>query len=37
LLFRFAEFIEGSPHITEEEVLAFSHWDAPETDDEDDR
>ncbi|XP_023321070.1 nuclear envelope integral membrane protein 1 [Eurytemora carolleeae] len=31
---RFAEFIEGSPHITEEEVMEYSHWDdSIETDD----
>ena len=33
----FAEFIEGAPHITEEEILDYSHWDTPETDDEDGR
>ena len=35
--FRFAEFMEGSPHITEDEVMEYSHWDAVETDDDDDR
>jgi len=30
---RFAEFIEGSPHITEAEVMEYSHWDY-NTDDE---
>lgn len=34
---RFAEFMEGSPHITEDEVMEYSHWDAVETDDDDDR
>lgn len=34
---RFAEFIEGSPHLTTDEILDYSHWDAAETDDEDDR
>jgi len=24
---RFAEFIEGSPHLTEAEVVEYSHWD----------
>merc|ERR1719167_1127247 len=33
---RFAEFIEGSPHVTEAEVMEYSHWDY-NTDDEDDR
>jgi len=32
---RFAEFVEGSPHITETEVMDYSHWDSIETDDED--
>jgi len=31
---RFAEFIEGSPHLTEAEVMEYSHWDY-NTDDED--
>jgi len=30
---RFAEFIEGSPHLTETEVMEYSHWDY-NTDDE---
>jgi len=30
---RFAEFIEGSPHLTEAEVMEYSHWDY-NTDDE---
>jgi len=34
---RFAEFIEGSPHITETEIMEYSHWDSVETDDEDSR
>jgi len=34
---RFAEFVEGSPHITEREVIDYSHWDSMETDDEEDR
>jgi len=34
---RFAEFIEGSPHITEEEIMNYSHWDSIGTDDEDSR
>jgi len=29
--------MEGSPHITEDEVMEYSHWDAVETDDDDDR
>jgi len=32
---RFAEFIEGSPHLTEAEVMEYSHWDY-NTDDDDD-
>jgi hypothetical protein len=32
---RFAEFVEGSPHISEREVIDYSHWDSIETDDED--
>merc|ERR1719228_1956558 len=32
---RFAEFIEGSPHLTEAEVMEYSHWDY-NTDDETD-
>jgi len=31
---RFAEFIEGSPHLTEAEVMEYSHWDY-NTDDDD--
>jgi len=35
---RFAEFIEGSPHVSEEEVMQYSHWDeVSEDEDEDDR
>ena len=30
---RFAEFIEGSPHLTEGEVMEYSHWEY-NTDDE---
>ena len=33
---RFAEFIEGAPHITENEIMEYSHWETAETDDEDD-
>merc|ERR1711874_264600 len=33
---RFAEFIEGSPHLTEDEVIEYSQWEEDETDDEDD-
>ena len=25
---RFAEFIEGSPHLTEGEVMEYSHWES---------
>lgn len=32
---RFAEFIEGSPHLTEGEVMEYSHWEY-NTDDDDD-
>ena len=32
---RFAEFVEGSPHLTENEVMEYSHWEY-NTDDEDD-
>ena len=32
--FRFAEFIEGSPHLTEAEVMEYSHFDYNTTDDE---
>lgn len=32
---RFAEFIEGSPHLTEAEVMEYSHFDYNTTDDED--
>ena len=31
---RFAEFIEGSPHLTEAEVMEDSHFDYDTTDDE---
>ena len=31
---RFAEFVEGSPHLTEGEVMEYSHWEY-NTDDED--
>ena len=31
---RFAEFIEGSPHLTEGEVMEYSHWEY-NTDDDD--
>merc|ERR1712055_1231502 len=31
---RFAEFIEGSPHLTEAEVMEYSHFDYNTTDDE---
>jgi len=31
---RFAEFVEGSPHITEAEVMEYSHFDYHTTDDE---
>ena len=34
--FRFAEFIEGSPHLTEAEVMEYSHFDYNTTDDEED-
>ena len=34
LLARFAEFIEGSPHLTEGEVMEYSHWEY-NTDDDD--
>ena len=34
-LFRFAEFIEGSPHLTEGEVMEYSHWEYNTDDDED--
>ena len=34
-MFRFAEFVEGSPHLTENEVMEYSHWEY-NTDDEDD-
>jgi len=34
---RFAEFIQGSPHITENEIMEYSHWESIETDDEDSR
>jgi len=35
---RFAEFIDGSPHVSEEEVMQYSHWDeVSEDEDEDDR
>jgi len=30
---RFAEFIEGSPHLTEAEVMEYSHWDYNTDDD----
>ena len=33
-MFRFAEFIEGSPHLTEAEVMEYSHFDYNTTDDE---
>lgn len=33
---RFAEFIEGSPHLAEEEVMEYSHFDYNTTDDEED-
>lgn len=33
---RFAEFIEGSPHLTEAEVMEYSHFDYNTTDDEED-
>ena len=26
--FRFAEFMEGSPHITEDEIMEYSHWES---------
>ena len=32
--FRFAEFVDGSPHLTEEEVMSYSTWSS---DDEEDR
>jgi len=32
---RFAEFIEGSPHLTEGEVMEYSHWEYNTDDDED--
>jgi len=32
---RFAEFVEGSPHITEKEIMDYSHWDNLDTDDDD--
>jgi len=34
---RFAEFIEGSPHLTEAEVMEYSHWEYNTTDDEEER
>ena len=33
---RFAEFIEGSPHLTEGEVMEYSHWEYNTDDDDDD-
>ena len=30
---RFAEFIEGSPHLTEGEVMEYSHWEYNTDDD----
>jgi len=33
---RFAEFMEGSPHLTESEVMEYSHWEYNTDDDEDD-
>ena len=33
LLVRFAEFIEGSPHLTEGEVMEYSHWEYNTDDD----
>jgi len=32
---RFAEFIQGSPHITETEVMEYSHWESNDDTDED--
>merc|ERR1712227_195215 len=33
---RFAEFVEGSPHLTENEVMEYSHWEYNTDDEEDD-
>ena len=33
LLCRFAEFIEGSPHLTQGEVMEYSHWEYNTDDD----
>jgi len=33
---RFAEFVEGSPHLTQEEVMEYSHFEYNTTDDDDD-
>ena len=27
-LARFAQFVDGSPHVTEEEVMQYSTWDS---------
>ena len=34
---RFAEFIEGSPHLTENEVMEYSHWEYNTDDEDEDR
>jgi len=29
---RFAEFVDGSPHLTEEEVMTYSTWSSDDED-----
>ena len=36
IILRFAEFIEGSPHLTEGEVMEYSQWEYTDDDDDED-